>query len=69
MLVWLEKVWAALPSSTDIFCVIGSAEFRGLRVGDKGNCGPSLAFLELAVSLTLGAIVKRLFMLVPDIKN
>jgi hypothetical protein len=50
-------------------CVIGSAEFRGLRVGGKGNCGPSLAFLELAVSLTLGAVFKRLFMLVPDIKN
>jgi len=33
-------------------CIIGSAEFRSLHVGSKGNCGPSLAFLELAVSLT-----------------
>jgi hypothetical protein len=37
----------------------GSVECRGFRVGGKGNCGPSLAFLELAVSLTfVGAIVK-----------
>ena len=42
-------------------CVIGSAESLGLRVGGKGNCGPSLAFLELAVSLTfIGAVVRRL---------
>jgi len=41
-------------------CVTGSAESLGLRVGGKGNCGPSLAFLELAVSLTfVGAVVKR----------
>lgn len=51
-------------------CVIGSADCLGLRVGGNGTCGPSLAFLELAVSLTFdGAVVKRLFMLVLDIKN
>jgi len=50
-------------------CIIGSAEFHGLHVGGKGNCGPSLAFLELAVSLTLGAVFKRPFMLVPDTKK
>lgn len=39
-------------------CVIGSADCLGLRVGGKGNCGPSLAFLEVAVSLTfIGAVV------------
>jgi hypothetical protein len=39
-------------------CVTGSVECRGFRVGGKGNCGPSLAFLELAVSLTfVGAVV------------
>jgi hypothetical protein len=39
-------------------CMTGSVECRGFCVGGKGNCGPSLAFPELAVSLTfVGAVV------------
>ena len=39
-------------------CITGCANCLGLCVGGKGNCGPSLALLEVAVSLTfIGAMV------------